>query len=339
MAVSIYKVAEVAEVSPRTAYRALNNEPHIHPQTRRRVLEAARRLNYQPNIHARNLVLQKTNTIGIIFPDSRNPVFGEFANFIDRRARSRGYDCYFLHSEGEPDREAKFLNLVFYSSVDGLIVFPNFLDVNRELYSQLIVNRIPLVLRGGPELLLGVDNVTLDLERAGHLATRHLLDLGHTHIGILNSKFAMGHLPGRIVGYQKAHQEKGLPVHPAYQIDCGHRLEDGYRAIGELLARQPQITALFCHNDYLALAAFRVAREMNRRVPHDLAVVGLDDIELGQYCEVPLTTVSHMKVQEAETLVDLLCDRIETPDHPPRRVVLKPELVVRESCGVHLARG
>jgi LacI family transcriptional regulator len=338
MAVSIHRVAEVAEVSARTAYRALNNEPHIHPQTRRRVLDAARRLNYQPNIHARNLVLRKTNVIGIIFPDSRNPVFGEFANFIDTQARSRGYDCYFLHSEGDPDREAKFLNLAFYSSVDGLIVFPNFLDVNRELYSQLIINRVPLVLRGAPELLLGVDIVTLDIELAGYLATRHLLDLGHTHIGILKSKFAMGHLPGRIVGYQRAHQEKGLPVHPEYQIDCGHRLEDGYRAIRELLTRQPGITALFCHNDYLALAAFRAARELGRRVPQDLAVVGLDDIELGQYCEVPLTTVSHLKVQEAHTLVDLLCDRIEVPDQPPRRVVLKPELVVRESCGAGLSR-
>jgi len=338
MAVTIHKVAEAAKVSPRTAYRALNNEPHIHPQTRRRVLEAAARLNYQPNIHARNLVLQKTNTIGVIFPDSRNPVFGEFATFIDARARERGYECHFLHSEGEPEREAKFLNLAFVSSVDGLIVFPNFLDVNRELYGQLIINRFPLVLRGAPELLLGVDVVTVDLELAGYLATRHLLELGHKHIGILISKFALGHLPGRILGYQRAHEEKGVPIHPGYRIECGHRLEDGYKAIRELLSGQPKITALFCHNDYLALASFRAARDLKRRIPRNLAVVGLDDIELGQYCEVPLTTISHQKESEGQTLVDLLCDRIDTPEKPPRRITLKPKLVVRESCGASLRR-
>jgi len=339
MAVTIHKVAKAARVSARTAYRALNNEPHVHPQTRRRVIEAATRLNYQPNIHARNLVLRRTNTIGVIFPDSRNPVFGEFANSIDARARSRGYECYFLHSEGDPKREAKFLNLAFVSSVDGLIVFPNFLDVNRDLYSQLIVNRIPLVLRGASELLLGVDVVTVDLELAGYLATRHLIDLGHKHIGILKSKFALGHLPGRILGYQKAHEESGLPVRGEYQIDCGHRLEDGYSAIRELLTRNPAITAMFCHNDYLALASFRVARELGRRIPRDLAVVGLDDIELGRYCEVPLTTISHMKEQEGQALVDLLCDRIEVPERPPRRITLKPELVIRESSGATVLGG
>jgi len=333
MGVSIHRVAEVAQVSARTAYRALNDEPHIHPRTRQRVLEAVARLNYQPNVHARNLVLRRTNTIGVILPDSRNPVFGEFSNFIDARAHARGYDCYFLHSEGQAEREAKFLNLAFESSVDGLIVFPNFLKANQELYKQLLANRVPLVVRGAPGLLSQVDVVTVDVELAGYLVARHLLSLGHRQIGILISKFALGHLPGRLVGYQRAHEEAGVPVHPEFQIQCGHRLKDGYYAIRQLLETRPQITALFCHNDYLALASFRAARELGRRIPQDLAVVGLDDIELGQFCEVPLTTVSHQKEKECDVLVDLLCDRIEQPDRAPQCVTLKPELVVRESCG------
>jgi DNA-binding LacI/PurR family transcriptional regulator len=334
MAITIDDVAQAASVSLRTASRAINNKPNVHPKTRQRVLEAAARLNYRPNTNARSLVLRRTNRLGVILPDSRNTVYSEIATSIETRAQARGFDCFFMHSEGQAEREARFLDLALDRTVDGLVVFPNFLEANRSIYSDLLQNRFPLVLRGAPRSLSAdVDYVTVDLEHGGYLATRHLLTLGHVNIGILISEFALGHHHGRLRGYERAHQEKNLVVQPDYQAHCSHRLEDGYLAVQRLLETHPEITALFCHNDYLAMTSFRAARETGRSIPEDLAVIGFDDIDMGRFYEVPLTSVNHPKDTEGEMLADIVCNRIEQPDQTPYHVTLKPELVIRESCG------
>jgi LacI family transcriptional regulator len=333
MTVTIHDVAREAKVSLRTATRAINNEPHVRKPTRHLVLETAKRLGWRPNSHARNLVRGKTDRLGVVLPDSRNAVFSEIASAIDNRAQTYGYNSFVLHSEGSAEREAKFLTLGLDGSVDGLIVLPNFLETNRDLYARLLQERIPLVLRGGPEALPEADILTVDVEHGGYLATRHLLNLGHRHIGILVSEFALGHLYGRLKGYLRAHEEMGVSTRSEYQISSGHRLEEGYQAIRRLLAAQPKISALFCHNDFLAMSVFRAARELGRRIPEDLALIGFDDIDFAKFCEVPLTTLTHPKEMEGQLLADMVCQRIEQPDHPPQRITLRPELIIRESCG------
>lgn len=333
MAATIRDVAKEANVSVRTATRVVNNKPNVRPQTRQLVNDAIARLGWRPNAHARHLVRGKTEHLGVILPDSRNTVFSDIAAAIEMQATTHGYDCLFLHSEGLAEREAKFLNLALDGTVDGLIVMPHFIQANHAIYKRLIESQIPLVFRGGPEILKVVDLVTVDLRKAGYLATRHLLNMGHEHVGMILYDVALQRRNGRLAGYKDAHEEKGLPIRQKYIVHCGQRLEEGYHAIRRLLEMQPQITALFCHNDQTALAALRAGREMGRRIPEDLALVGYDNIEMGRFCEAPLTTINFPKELLGQLLVDMLFQRMHNPDHPSQRVVLTPELIIRKSCG------
>jgi len=296
------------------------------------------KLGWRPNAHARHLVRGRTDRIGVIIPDSRNTIFSDIGAAIEAEAQARGYDCLFLHSEGAPQREAKFLNLAVDGSVDGLIVMANVLKENHEIYDRLREDRIPMVFRAGPETPGIVDLVAVDLEKAGYLVTSHLLNLGHQHIGMILQEAAKDRQMGRLDGYRKAHEERGVSIHPEYKCYCGYRVEDGYHAMRSLLGHHPEITAVFFHNDHLALGAFRAARELGRRVPQDIAVVGYDNIELGRFCEVPLTTIGYSKELLGQLLVEMICRRMKFPDHPPQRIVLPPELIIRESCGYATAR-
>ena len=333
MAATIRDVAKEANVSVRTATRVINNKPNVRQETRQLVHEAIVRLGWRPNAHARHLVRGKTEHLGVILPDSRNTVFSDIAAAIETQAATHGYDCLFLHSEGLAEREAKFLNLALDGTVDGLIVMPHFIEANHAIYKRLIENQIPLVFRGGPEILEVVDLVTVDLRKAGYLATRHLLNLGHKHVGLILHEVALRRKNGRLAGYQDAHNEKDVPINPNYFTFCGYRLEEGYQAVRRLLEMQPQVTALFCHNDLTALAALHAAREMGRDVPNDLAIVGYDNIEMCRYCDVPLTTIDFNKELLGQLLVDMFFRRMQNPEHQTQRVVLTPQLIIRKSCG------
>ena len=333
MAITIRDVAREANVSLRTATRVVNNEPNVHPRTRQLVREAASRLGWRPNAHARHLVRGKTDRLGVILPDSRNTIFSDISTVIEAEAQARGYNCLFLHSEGDPEREAKFLSLAMDGSVDGLIMMANVLKANHEIYHRLLKDHIPMVFRAGPETPGIVDLVAVDLEKAGYLATRHLLNLGHEHIGLILQKAARDRQTGRLDGYRRAHEEHNVPIHDDYKVYCGYRVEDGYRTSLRLLQVHPEITAVFCHNDQLALGLFRAARELNRKVPDSLAVVGYDNIEMCRFCEVPLTTIGYSKESLGQLLVEMICLRIKDPKHSPQRIVLPPELIIRESCG------
>jgi LacI family transcriptional regulator len=333
MAVTIRDVAREANVSLRTATRVVNDEPNVHPRTRQVVREAATRLGWRPNAHARHLVRGRTDRLGVILPDSRNTIFSDIASVIETEAQARGYDCLFLHSEGDPQREARFLSLAMDGSVDGLVMMTNVLKANHEIYRRLLKDEIPMVFRAGPETPEIVDLVAVDLEKAGYLVTRHLLNLGHEHIGLVLQEAARDRQTGRLDGYRRAHEEKNVSIHPEYKTYCGYRVEDGYQALRSLIEAHPAITAVFFHNDQLALGSFRAARELGRRIPDDLAVVGYDNIEMGRFCEAPLTTIGYSKEMLGQLLVEMICRRIKEPEYPPQRIVLPPELIIRESCG------
>ncbi len=275
----------------------------------------------------------KTHRLAVVLPDRHNVVYSEIAETIESIAGPRGYDCIFLYSDGQADREARFLHFGLDHTVDGLIVFSPFFEENHVLYLQLSESRCPLVLRGVPsEHWPELDFVTVDMEYGGYLATRYLRELGHVAIGILVSDFALGRDGGHWRGYRRALEEAHSAVRRELCVHGGRLLGDGYRAIRDLLQRHPEVSALFCHNDHLAMASFRAARELGRRIPDDLSVIGFDDVDMGEFYEVPLTTVNHPKKLEGELLADIVVNRIEQPGQPPCQVVLKPKLVVRASC-------
>jgi DNA-binding LacI/PurR family transcriptional regulator len=183
--------------------------------------------------------------------------------------------------------------------------------------------------------------VTVDRRHGAYLAVRHLLRLGHRRIGFLHGDLRYDTDRERPVGLQQAFSEAGLNPDQRLWVEARAGYRGGYEAARELLARPGEPTAVFCNNDEVAVGAMRAFREAGLRVPEELAVVGFDDLEIAEFAPVPLTTVSQPIPEQAQLAVDRLFARLGNPAEPPKpqTVSLRPELVIRESCGARLRGG
>lgn len=330
---NIFDVAKIAKVSTSTVSLAMRNSAKIKETTKLRVQAVATKLNYKPNRIACNLVRKKTNAIGVILPSSLDPIYIETNVFIEKAAFERGYDTFACFIDEDPLRERRFLEKIYEQQFDGLIFIPAYPDINRDYYLSLASARVPVVIRDDLEWLPGIDSVSVDLEKGGYEATRHLLELGHTRIAYVQNEFAMGHKFGRREGYQRALREHGIEYDETLVRSHGIHLADGYQAAMAILAIKDRPTAIFMQCDLLAMGAFPAIRETGLKVPDDISLVGFGDINFAPYLESPLTTVAMPKEKVALALVETLMNRIENRDAEPRHIVITPELIVRKSSG------
>lgn len=299
-------VAKEAGVSPKTVSNLINNYPHITPATAERVRAAIDKLNYIPNGTARTLRTGRMGIIGLALPDLTMAYFAEMAALITSVAEERGYTLVIEQTDGREEREHRVVKGLRPHAIDGLIFSP--LALAAEDVASVSDGK-PLVLLGErdrPEqaAYVGVDNVA-----AARDATRHLLEIGRTRIGVIGP---VPHRPHgtaslRMEGYRQALHEAGLePVEALAGSVRNFAREVGMAAVKEVLDRGTKPDALFCFNDLMAVGALSVLHERGIRVPDDIALVGWDDIEEARYTWPPLTSVRPDKRQIAETAVDLL---------------------------------
>lgn len=330
-------VARLAGVSRTTVSLVLNNVPdvHISPETRQRVLEAARQLNYYPDVSARRLVSGKTCTIALVWhrgPDRtyRDAFLPGLLQGVTRAAQQYGY--YVLFRPIEPDEpDDAWVELARGRHTDGLILSgprsddTALLDLHREGF--------PLVLHGQ---LPGSDipSVDVDNERGAIAALRHLLALGHRRIGMVtNAPLAYTASRQRLEGYRRALEEAEIPYDEALVRYGNFDEESGRQAMEALLALEERPTAVFVASDMVAIGALRALREHGLRVPEDMAVVGFDDIAASRYLTPALTTVHVPAFGLGWSAAELLIRIIDGDTPNETQVRLETELVVRESCG------
>jgi DNA-binding LacI/PurR family transcriptional regulator len=330
MAVSLRDVAARAGVSVRTVSNVANGFPHVAPDTRRRVQTAIDELGYRPNTAARQLRRGRSETISLVVPEIDSPYFAELASLTVRIAEERGWTVHIDQTDGQADRERQMTAGPVGQSVDGVICSP--WAVAPEELSRL---------RAGPLVLLGersaggrLDHVAIDNVSASRTATEHLVGLGRRRIAAIG---AQPHLHNdtarlRLEGYRAALQAAGVPA-PDELVVAVTRLHrpDGADALTRLLDETPDVDAVFCFTDELALGAMHTLAAHGLRVPDDVAVVGFDDIEDGRYSVPTLTTVSPDKEQIARLALDCLADRIARPGGADRDLVAGYRLAVRES--------
>jgi LacI family transcriptional regulator len=195
----------------------------------------------------------------------------------------------------------------------------------------LLSEGIPVVLIDRELKNSEVDAVLTDNQQGGYIATRHLIELGHKHIACIAGPSNI--TPGyeRINGYRKALEEFGLQYNEKYVLYGDYHPESGLQITREFLNSTPRPTAIFALNDLMALGALRAAAEANYSVPESLAIIGFDDIELACYTNPPLTTISQPKQEMGAQAIHLLSDRISNKMVSPRRILLQPRLIVRDS--------
>lgn len=327
--VTLKDVARAANVSARTVSNVVNGYQYVAEETRRRVQEACDRLGYRPNLLARNLRSGRSKVIALVVPEIGSPYFGELSQSIIEEARSHGYVVLIDHTGGDEEQERDFLIRSSAASLfDGVILSPSRLTEG-ELLTMLDV---PVVLLGPRIFGPGFDHVSIDNVAAAAEITGHLLKQGRRRIAAIGER-NLSLAQARTQGYREAHAACGLPVDETLIVPTARmQREDGAAAMNQLLESGQRPDAVFCFNDLVALGAMRAIHQHRLRVPDDVAVVGFDNIEEGQFATPSLTTIAPDRRVIARHAVQRLLARIDgVPIEGPGRIVVPHKLLVRES--------
>lgn len=326
---TIRDVARYAGVGVGTVSRVLNDSPEVSPSTRDKVLSAIEALDYTPNPIARRLSLGKTLTIAVIAPFFTRPSVVERLRGIEHVIADSEYDLIVFNVETSSRRDAYFRNVSRRERVDGLIVIsllPSDNDVQRLQQS------------GAPVVLVDVSHpafsqVIVDDVHGGRQATEHLLSLGHRKIGFLSdyedSSFYFTANRDRFAGYSEALRAAGIHLNPAYCVHGVHSRSSAFEMASRLLSLSNPPTAIFATSDTLAIGVLEAAHERGLRVPHDLSVIGYDDIEIAEYLR--LTTIRQSLFESGAEGVKLLLEEIEFTSEQPKQILLPTELVKRDT--------
>jgi LacI family transcriptional regulator len=328
--VTIEDVARAAGVSRQTVSRAINNRGEISPQTRARVLGVAEEMGYRPSSIARGLATQRTRTLGLVVPDSANPFFSEVARGAEHVAYAEGYNVFLCNTDEDQQREQAVLQSLEEKRVDGAVLCSSRLPEDK---LRAIVSRYPAVVLINRRVEGDdVGTVLIDDEMGGQMATRHLLRADHRAVGFLAGPPASHSGRQRAKGYRVALTTAGLPDNANWVRHCSPVVEGGRETARELLADHPDLTALFCYNDLVAVGALQACADLGRAVPGDIAIVGFDDIPLAALVTPSLSTC-HVSLYEIGTYaMQLLLDRIGDCTEECQEIVLQPELIVRDSA-------
>lgn len=328
--VTIRDVAAAAGFSVNTVSRALNDKPDVSPATKSRVLEAAHRLGYRPNKLARGLRSNKTQTIGVIVADIANPFFGAVVKGVEQAARERNWSLILGNADENYEREKEAIQVMLAEQVDGLLITP--CQKERKTIENLKCTGLPFVLLGRRFDDLATDYVVPDEVQGGFLATKHLLEMGHTRIAMINAPLYISSAQKRLEGYKKALNQYGVKVDESLITSQALTVEEGYRVAKSILRSSHRPTAVFAYSDFVAFGVMKAIREAGLRIPEDIAVVGFDDVEFSSCLEVPLTTIESPKERMGREATKVLLEKIENKTHDSRREIkLEVKLIVRQS--------
>jgi DNA-binding LacI/PurR family transcriptional regulator len=319
-------VARLAGVSHQTVSRVLNDHPNVKEQTRLRVRAAIAELGYRPNGAARTLVTGRSQLIGIVAQNSTLYGPASLLAAFEQAAAEAGF-AVSVGSVGRLDREsiAGAVERHLDQRVAGLVVIAPVASAGEAL--EHMPSGIPLVtIDGDPERAHAL--VTVDQVAGARAATQHLLDAGHRTVWHVAGPAEWYDAAGRVQGWRQALEAAGAEVPPLVPADWSAAA--GYSA-GQMLARMPDLTAVFAANDHLALGILRALSEHGREVPGDVSLVGFDDVPEAAYFIPPLTTVRPPFDAVAQAGLDLLLAQLSAGDQVPGRLVLAPDLIVRDS--------
>lgn len=322
-------VAQLAGVSVQTVSAVVNDKPGITDETRARVLAAIEQLGYRPYSVARSLRTRQTRTIALIVSDIANPVFATMASAAEDYAHSFGYSLMLHNTHGDVERETSYIQTATQRWVDGVL----FVSTGDQMTSldafqaagipSVAIDRIPEEYTG--------PSVTLDNVKAGRMATEHLLDLGHTRIAHIGGPKKLRLARERLVGCRQAIEDRGLPPSPCIPADGNWQCQDGYQVMQSILRSNSRPTAVFAANDRMAIGAMRSVYEAGLRVPDDISIIGLDDIEVAAFQIPPLTTIRQSFVELATLAVQLLLEILDEGEPAQTQIMIEPALVVRQS--------
>ncbi|HEX2922754.1 MAG TPA: LacI family DNA-binding transcriptional regulator [Chloroflexota bacterium] len=328
MSPTIRDVASLAGVSVASASRVLGGSSHpVAEETRRRVLQAARQLDFTPNAFARGLSKRECHLVGLVIPNIREPYFIEIARGTEDAIIRQGYMVVLCNTDREQEKERRYVEELRAMRA-GIIL------VGRAIYGEahladLASHPAPVVVVGRHQLpcaTILVDNVQGGLD-----ATSHLIACGYRRIAFIGGPAISSTANDRLAGYRQAMERYGLPIDPTLMVESDFSLEGGARGIVPLLQSPNRPEALFAANDQMAIGAMREARRFGLRIPEDLSVVGFNDVPMAAFADPPLTTIHLPLHRIGEIAAELLLRQLQSQNWENSSVRIRGDLVIRDS--------
>ncbi len=325
---NIKDVARLANSSIATVSRVLNGTGYVKAETRAKVLEAIKALNYQPL--ERGSESKETRTIGLVVPNIENPFFGKMARYLSAAANAFAYNILLFNLEGTPGDEGMF-DLI-NNRVDGLIYASSHrsMEVIRAARSR----KMPMVVLDREIPNARINSVTVNNNYGAFIVTEHLIGLGHRNIAYVGGVAGMEISDRRQEGYRRALDEHGLAAPASYVQHGDYTMPSGFEAVKRLYQAHPEITGVVAATDLMALGALQYLNKIGVRVPEDVSLAGFDNIELSRDSTPALTTVEYPMERMSALVIDLILRQIKDGEDAIEAVTLFPKLIVRESSAV-----
>lgn len=324
---NIQQVAKEAGVSVATVSRVLNNPSTVATKTRIKVEKTIKQLNYEPSSLGRNLRNLESRLLLVMIPSISNPFYFEIIKGIETAALKKHYNIMLCETDSDPDRENIYFDLVRTRMADGIISMDP--AVNMDTLMEM-ARRFAIIQCSEYAIDSGIPYVSIDSVSAAYLAVRHLINIGHKKIALINSDTNFLYARQREEGYKKALKEHGITLNPDYIYHTNQLgFNYGRQAMRNILKLEDRPTAVFAVSDVLAIGALKEIKAVDLHVPDDIAVVGFDKIEFSNMTNPTLTTVAQPMYNMGTIAATMLMHKIKGKE--VENVILDHELVIRES--------
>jgi LacI family transcriptional regulator len=330
--VTIYDIAEALNVSPATVSRGLKDHPGLRKDTKKKILDTAKKMGYQYNTFASNLRRKKTNTIGVIVPRLNSYFMSTVIAGMEKLVNENGYNLIISQSQESFKKEIAGVNTMYNSRIDGLMVSLAYDTKDADHFESLLKKNIPIIFFDRILEHPGCTSIVIDNHQAGYDATKHLLDQGCKRIVHLSGSLNRNVYADRLAGYKQALQEKGIAYDPDLVISNNLSDMGGEEAARQILQMNERPDGVFAANDTSAVACMRELKLAGIRIPEDIAFVGFNNDPVSKVIEPNLTTVNYPGQEMGEVAAATLLNKLNKSNTANlNTIVLRHELIIRQS--------
>lgn len=328
---TIYDVAKRANVAISTVSRVLNESPYVSQETKTKVKNAIAELDFRPQVNARKLARREPQMIAVAVPTFTTPFFNEVLKGVKDEIKDLDLD-FIIYNTGSENPEENFKSFLDRGIPDAILAFS--IEIDDEIHRILKSFTSPVILVGSNHP--HYNYFYWDNYQGGYMAAEHFVKKGHKKIGMIRSHSKSQISDEREQGFRDALKKHNLTLDENYFVSgittkhAGYSEEAGYEAVKILKDRESIPDAIFCSNDAQAIGAIHALREIGKRVPEDVAVMGYDNIKISRF--LGLTTIDQKMYDIGIRAIKRLAELIKEPEQPPKQVVIKPTLIERTTA-------
>ncbi len=322
-------IAKLAKVSSTTVSHVINETRLVLPETKKRVVDAMRDLNYQPNLLARGLATGKTHTIGLVITDIRNPFYPELIQGVEELAVKNNYNIFLCNTNYDIEKGLKSIWALIRKKIDGIIVTSS--QADDLLIGELISSKIPVVFVNWGKRNVNIDCICVDYKVGITEAVEYLVSLNHKKIYFISGPITLKTAKIRIDNFVEAIKKSGRVDLSHRTIEGNHKIDGGFEAAKEILKEKRLPTAVVCSNDLTAIGAMKAFGVAGIKIPEDISVIGLDNIMLTKIVSPALTTIGLERYKIGRMAMEFLLKRIKDKNLPRQTCIFKTKLIVRKS--------